>query len=62
MSNEEAMDKAFGTLSNLIHKDYSAGSDGFTIYKTDIGKYMAKAKYDALKPLRKMPKGVSIKF
>ena len=55
-TNEEAISKAFVILASLIHKDYSAGPDGFRIYKDDISKYMGKAKQQALekpKPLLK---------
>lgn len=56
MSNEEAVEKAFQILAGLIHKDYSAGPDGFKIYKEDVRKHMVKAKKMALeepKPLAK---------
>lgn len=56
MSNEEAIDKVFQILAILIHKDYSAGPDGFRIYKEDVYKYMAKAKQKALEKPKPLPK------
>lgn len=56
MTNEEAIDKAFGILSSLIHKDYSAGPDGFRIYKNDVYKHMGKARKQALEKPKPLPK------
>ena len=57
MSEEERLlDKAFGILAGLVHKDYSAGPDGFKIFKNDLYKHMAKARSEALKPHKPMPK------
>lgn len=56
MSNEEAIEKAFQILASLIHKDYSAGPDGFKVYKDDVYKHMVKAKKLTLKKLKPLPK------
>lgn len=54
--SEKVLDKAFGKLASLIHKDYQAGPDGFKIFKEDVYKYMAKAAEYALEPEKPLPK------
>lgn len=52
---EKIINDVFGMLASYIHKDYSAGPDGFKIYKNDVGKLMAKVKKEYLKPRVKLP-------